>query len=346
MTHPTRRTALTGGLSLAATLMTSRAFAGDWSPSLRYPDPAVEILDPEFSKYRIFNSSVERLATGFGWMEGPVWVADGRYLLVSDIPNNRLIRWDEVTGQASTFRQPSGWSNGNARDLEGRLITCEGGMRRVTRTEHDGTITVLADSYEGKKLNSPNDLAVSADGSVWFTDPPFQISNYYEGEKAEQEQPHHGVYRIAPDGSLSLALSDLQGPNGITFAPGGTVVYIVEGRAKPDRLVWAYDLQDGTLANKRLHITALTAGALDGIACDEDGNLWCGWGSTGGEGGNSEAQDGVMVFNPSGKPIGHIHLPERCANLCFGGTYGNRLFMASSHSIYAVYVNTRSAQPL
>ncbi|MFD1798100.1 SMP-30/gluconolactonase/LRE family protein [Paracoccus aurantiacus] len=339
----TRRGAIRAGLAATATLSAGRAFA-EWAPSARYPDPAVEILQPEFSAYRVFNSSVERLATGFDWLEGPVWIGDGRYLLVSDIPNDRLIRWDEITGETAIFRQPAGWSNGNARDLEGRLITCEGGMRRVTRTEFDGSITVLADAFEGKKLNSPNDLDVAADGSVWFTDPPFQISNFYEGEKAEQEQDHQGVYRIAPDGALSLVIDDLQGPNGIAFSPDRATVYIVEGRAQPNRLVWAYDVgADGTVSNKRQHIEAQNYGALDGIACDVDGNLWCGWGSTGAPEGDSEALDGVMVFNTAGQAIGHIHLPERCANLCFGGRHGNRLFMASSHSIYAVYVNTQGA---
>ncbi len=346
MTHSNpiaRRTVLQGSLALAATMTAGRASA-DWAPSLRYPDPAVEILDPEFTAYRVFNSTVERIATGFDWAEGPVWVGDGRYLIFSDIPNNRLIRWDEVTGEASTFRQPSGWSNGNARDLQGRLITCEGGLRRVTRTEFDGAITVLADSFDGKKLNSPNDLAVASDGAIWFTDPPFQISNFYEGEKAEQEQPHQGVYRLLPDGTLTLAIEDLQGPNGIAFSPDQSVLYVVEGRAKPNRLVWAYDVgADGALSNKRQHIAATNEGALDGLACDIDGNLWCGWGSSGAPAGDPEALDGVMVFNPAGKPIGHIHLPERCANLCFGGRHGNRLFMASSHSLYAVHVNTRGA---
>lgn len=339
----TRRGAIRAGLAATATLTGGRAFA-EWAPSARYPDPAVEILQPEFSAYRVFNSSVERLATGFDWLEGPVWIGDGRYLLVSDIPNDRLIRWDEITGETAVFRQPAGWSNGNARDLQGRLITCEGGMRRVTRTEFDGSITVLADAFEGKKLNSPNDLDVAADGAIWFTDPPFQISNFYEGEKAEQEQDHQGVYRISPDGALSLVIDDLQGPNGIAFSADRTTVYVVEGRAQPNRLVWAYHVgADGAVSNKRQHIEALNYGALDGIACDVDGNLWCGWGSTGAPEGDSEALDGVMVFNPEGQAIGHIHLPERCANLCFGGRHGNRLFMASSHSIYAVHVNTQGA---
>ncbi|WP_299845075.1 SMP-30/gluconolactonase/LRE family protein [uncultured Jannaschia sp.] len=339
-----RRYVLRGGVAMAAVGLTGGRAAADWAPSLRYPDPAIAILEPAFAPYRIFNSSVERLATGFDWMEGPVWFGDGRYLLVSDIPNDRMIRWDEVTGTASEFRRPSGWSNGNIRDLEGRLVTCEGGMRRVTRTEHDGSVTVLADTYEGKRLNSPNDLAVDGEGAIWFTDPPFQISNFYEGEKAEPEIDFHGVYRISPEGTLELVLDDLKGPNGIVFSPDRQVIYIVEGRAAPDRLVWAYDVgADGTLANKRRHVVATEHGALDGMACDVDGNLWCGWGSTGAPEADPEVLDGVRIFDPSGRAIGHIHLPERCANLCFGGRHGNRLFMAASHSLYAVYVNTQGA---
>ncbi|PZX14433.1 gluconolactonase [Palleronia aestuarii] len=319
----------------------------EWAPSMRYPDPAIEILDPAFANLRIFNSSVERLATGFSWMEGPVWFGDGRYLLISDIPNDRMIRWDEVTGTASEFRRPSGWSNGNIRDREGQLVTCEGGMRRVTRTEYDGSVTVLADSHDGKRLNSPNDLAVDAEGAIWFTDPPFQILNFYEGEKAEPELDFHGVYRISPDGTLDLVLDDLKGPNGIVFSPDGRHLYVVEGRATPDRLVWAYDVgADGALSGKRQHIVATGYGALDGMACDVDGNLWCGWGSNGAPEADSAALDGVRVFDTSGRAIGHIHLPERCANLCFGGRHGNRLFMASSHSLYAVYVNKRGANLL
>ena len=318
----------------------------DGSP-VGYPDPAIEVVDPRFKPYAIGNAAVERLMTGLRWGEGPVWFGDGRYLLFSDIPNNRMVRWDEVTGKASVFRQPSGWSNGNARDTQGRLVTCEGGNRRVIRTEFGGEITVLADSFEGKKLNSPNDITVSSDGSIWFTDPPFQIANSYDGEKAEQELEHQGVYRITPDGELTLAIEDLQGPNGLAFSPDEKRLYVVEGRAKPNRLVWAYDVgQDGSPSNKRKHIEALNHGALDGIACDVDDNLWCGWGSTGAPEGDSEALDGVMVFNPGGDPIGHIHLPERCANLCFGGQHGNRLFMAGSHSLYSVFVNTRGANLL
>lgn len=315
----------------------------------RYPDELVEILDESFAKYRLFNASVERLATGMRWAEGPVWVGDGRYLLLSDIPENRIMRWDEMTGSFDVYREHSNHSNGLARDLQGRLLVCEGSTtngigRRVTRTEPDGSITVLADTFEGKRFNSPNDLAVRQDGSIWFTDPPFQTSNYYEGNKIETELPD-GVYRIDGEtGEVTRVIDQIAGPNGLCFSPDQKTLYVVEGRAKPNRLVWAYAVNDdGTLGERRKHIEAMPNGALDGIKCDEDGNLWCGWGSSGAPEANPADLDGVMVFNPQGKAIGKIRLPERCANLCFGGAKGNRLFMASCHSVYALYVNTRDA---
>jgi gluconolactonase len=312
----------------------------DWRPNTRYPDAAVQVLDASFERYRVFNATLERLATGFRWGEGPVWFGDGRYLLFSDIPNDRIIRWDEATGRTSVFRQPSNQSNGLTRDRQGRLLACEHLTRRVTRTEYDGRITVLADGYNGKRLNSPNDIVCRSDGSVWFTDPTFGIQGWYEGEKAEPELKH-GVYRIdGASGELTLVTDELAGPNGLCFTPDEETLYIVESRSTPHRRVWAYDvLDDGRrLGERRLHIDANGPGAFDGIRCDEDGNLWCGWG-TGPE------LDGVMVFDPQGKAIGHIRLPERCANLCFGGARRNRLFMASSHSLYALHVNVRGAIP-
>ena len=312
--------------------------------SLRYPDPAVEILDPAFARYRVTNASVIRLAGGYDWLEGPVWFGDQRAVIFSDIPNDRLVRWDETTSRATTFRQPSGWANGNIRDRQGRLVTCEGGLRRVTRTEHDGTVTVLADRFEGRRLNSPNDLAIDGHGAIWFTDPPFQLHSDYEACRGKAELDRHGVYRVDPDGTLTCALDDLDGPNGIVFSPDGRVLYVVEGRAAPDRLVWAFDVApDGDLSNRRIHIVGAGHCALDGMACDADGNLWCGWGSTGAPEADPEALDGVRVFDPAGLAIGHVHLPERCANLCFGGARGTRLFMAASHSLYALHVNVRGA---
>ena len=315
-----------------------------FEPSHRYPDPRIEVLHPSFAKYRIFSSTVEMLGSGMRWAEGPVWFGDGRYLLVSDIPNNRILRYDEATGGWGVFRSPSNMANGLARDAQGRLLTCEHGGRRITRTEYDGTITVLADRFEGKRLNSPNDIVCQANGAIWFTDPPFGIGGHWEGEKAEPELPH-AVYRIDPaSGRLQQVLTDLAGPNGLAFSPDGHVLYIVESRAQPHRKVWAYDVDAaGALSGKRLVIDAQGPGALDGIAVDEDGNLWCGWGSNGSPDAQPELLDGVRVFNPQGLAIGHIHLPERCANLCFGGAGRNRLFMAASHSLYALYVEARGA---
>lgn len=318
------------------------AFA--FEASQRYPDPRIEVLDPSFAKYRIFSSSVEMLGSGMRWAEGPVWFGDGRYLLVSDIPSNRIMRYDEATGGWGVFRAPSNLANGLARDTQGRLLACEHGGRRITRTEYDGSITVLADRFDGKRLNSPNDMVCQSNGAIWFTDPPFGIGGHWEGAKADAELPH-AVYRIDPvTGELQQVLSDLAGPNGLAFAPGEQVLYIVESRAQPHRKVWAYDVDaSGALSGKRLVIDAQGPGALDGIAVDEGGNLWCGWGSNGNLDARAEELDGVRVFTPQGQAIGHIHLPERCANLCFGGAGCNRLFMAASHSLYALYVETRGA---
>ena len=316
----------------------------------RCPDPSVVALQPEFLTYRVYSSSVEQLASGCHWAEGPVWLADHRCLLWSDIPGNRILRWDDQTGQVSPFRAPSNHANGLARDLQGRLLACEHLTRRVTRTEPDGAITVLASHFDGQRLNSPNDIVCQrfgpGAGSVWFTDPSFGIHGWWEGEPATAESPH-AVYRIdAASGRLDRVIADLAGPNGLAFSPDETVLYVVESRAAPSRLIWAYDVgAGGALTNKRLHIDANGAGALDGIAVDADGNLWCGWGSDGRPGAASAGLDGVRVFNRAGQPIGHIHLPERCANLCFGGERRNRLFMASCHSLYALYVNVQGTVP-
>src|SRR3954470_6464582 len=309
-----------------------------WSPATFYPDPAVHILDPSFAKYRLPLAAVERLGTGLRWAEGPVWFGDARHLLVSDIPNNRIVKWDEETGRLSNFRKPSQYANGNTRDLQGRLITCEHGGRRVTRTEHDGQITVLIDRFEGKRLNSPNDVVVKSDGSIWFTDPPFGLLSDYEGGRAEAELPQN-VYRVdGSTGEVTAVVEDSRGPNGLCFSPDETLLYVVESRATPNRLIVAYDVVDGgrRLENRRVVIDC-GRGTSDGMRCDEDGNLWCGWGM------GSEELDGVMVFAPDGAPIGRITLPERCANVCFGGRHRNRLFMAASRSVYALYVNTRGA---
>ncbi|MCF3945353.1 MULTISPECIES: SMP-30/gluconolactonase/LRE family protein [Acidiphilium] len=308
-----------------------------WQQAERYPDPAIEILQPSFAKYRLFSASVERLASGMRWAEGPVWFGDGRYLLWSDIPNDRMMRWDEASGQVCVFRQPSGYANGNTRDREGRLVTCEHGGRRVVRTEYDGRITVLLDRFEGKRLNSPNDVVVKSDGSIWFTDPPFGLLSNYEGAIAEPEIGAN-VYRIdGRTGAATIVAADVLGPNGLAFSPDESLLYIVESRGVPNRKIRAFDVVDGVkLANGRVFVDA-GPGTPDGIRCDIDGNVWAGWGM------GTPELDGVVVFDPAGEAIGRIALPERCANICFGGAKRNRLFMAASHSVYALYVNTQGA---
>lgn len=308
-----------------------------WQPNERYPDPSVRVLDKEFLKYRLPLASVERLYTGCRWSEGPVYVGDGRYLLWSDIPNNRVLRWDEESGNVTIYRKPSNNSNGHTRDRQGRLVWCEHDARRVVRCEYDGTHTVIADSWKGKPLNSPNDLVVKSDGSIWFTDPTFGILGYYEGHKAESEN-RPAVYRVdGKTGKMTMVVDDVPGPNGLAFSPDEKKLYVVASRAEPNRTIIAYDvLNNGMKLGKgKVLIDAGKGGSPDGFRVDVGGNLWCGWGM------GSDELDGVRVFNARGKPIGHINLPERCANVCFGGRYRNRLFMAASHSLYALYVNTQ-----
>ncbi len=313
----------------------NRTVVGGWEPSERYPDPAIQALDPRFDKYRLSLASIERLAGGMRWCEGPVYFGDARCLLWSDIPNNRIMRWDEGTERVSVYRRPSNNANGNTRDRQGRLITCEHDSRRVTRTEYDGTITVLIDQFDGKPLNSPNDVVVKSDDSVWFTDPPFGILGHYEGHVATPELPTN-VYRLdAKSGRATVVAGDINRPNGLAFSPDEKKMYIVESGASPP-VIRAYDVVDTKLANGRTFIAAEPGGRPDGFRCDVDGNLWCGWGM-------GAQHDGVKIFEPAGAQIGFIALPERCANVCFGGVKRNRLFMAASHSVYSLYVNTQGA---
>lgn len=306
-----------------------------WQPSERYPDPAIQVLDASFDRYRSRMVAIERLATGFRWAEGPAWFGDGRFLLWSDIPNNRIMRWSEETGEVSVFRAPSDHANGNTRDRAGRLVTCEHGTRRVTRTEYDGSITVLAEEFDGKRLNSPNDVVVKSDGSVWFTDPTYGIMGYYIGCRAESELST-GIYRIDPDtGEVALLDDALEAPNGLAFSPDESRLYVADSGSQPCR-IYVFDVADGgrSLTNRRV-LLDVEDGMPDGMRVDVHGNLWVAWGVT------TTGNDGVRVINPGGRIIGIIGLPEGCANLCFGGRWRNRLFMAASQSLYSVYVSTQ-----
>ena len=329
-----RRTFLGQALAVTALAATARTAEARWEEVTRYPDPAFEILDPSFAKYRLDAGGVEQLYTGARWSEGPVWVGDGRYLIWSDIPNDRVLRWHETTGQVDEYRKPAGFPNGHTRDRQGRIVYCEHGGRRVMRIEPDGSLTVLCDKFDGKRLNSPNDIVVKSDGSIWFTDPPFGILGVYEGYQAKPELPTN-IYRIdGKTGEVTIVSGDVGRPNGLAFSPDEKLLYVVEASANP-RVIRVFDVSaDGRrLANNRIFYQCLPGERPDGFKVDVDGNLWCGWGMT-------AEFDGVRIINPAGKAIGHIHLPERCANLCFGGPNRNRLFMAASKSLYSVYVNT------
>ena len=337
-----RRNFVAGAGALASALVSTAALAdrlplGDL-PGTRYPDPRLESLDKRFSA-KVGNSAIERIATGFRWAEGPVYFRDGGYLLWSDIPNNRIMRWLEEDGHVSVFRNPSNFSNGNTRDRQGRLITCEHDARRVTRTEPDGTITVLIDSYNGKKLNAPNDVVVASDGAVWFTDPGYGILGNYEGHKDTLELPP-SVYRLDPQtGRAKMVADSFDKPNGLALSPDEKKLYVVDsgithgGRSN----MRVFDVNGDALANDKVFAEGFAPGFTDGVRVDVDGNVWCsmGWADP--------KEDGVRCYEPGGTLIGKIHLPETCANLCFGGKRRNRLFMTASTSVYAVYVETQGA---
>lgn len=335
--------------ALAAPILPTLAFAQqvlpippalprDWSGQepVRYPDPDIVALDARFRKYIIGNTPIRRLHTGTLWAEGPAWNGVGRFLVWSDIPNNRQLRWLEDDGRVTVFRTPSGNSNGNTFDHEGRQLSCEHGGRRVVRYEHSGAVTVIADRFQGKRLNSPNDVAVHTDGSIWFTDPMYGIRGDYEGNKAESEVKP-GVYRVdAKSGQVALITDELSGPNGLCFSPDYRRLYIAD--TGTGREIRVGDVDGATLRSVRRHAQLSVPGTdqpsgADGMRCDVDGNLWCG------------ARPGVQVVAPDGTAIGMIRLPENCANVAFGGTKRNRLFMTASQSLYAVYVDTQGAGP-
>ena len=312
-------------------------------PNTRYPDPHIEKLDNRFPG-SVGTGAVERLATGLRWAEGPAYFAAGRYFVCSDIPNNRMMRLLEDDNHLSVFRQPSMNSNGNTVDREGRLVTCEHSGRRVVRTEHDGTVTIIADSYNGKKLNSPNDVVVASDGSIWFTDPNYGIKGWYESLHAEQEQEKHNVYRVDPsNGNIKVVADDFVQPNGICFSPDEKRLYIIdtgitEGPNNPAHIrVFDVDVGSGQLSNGKVFADNFAPGFTDGMRCDVSGNVWCsmGWADP--------KEDGVRCYSPAGELLGKIHVPETVANLTFGGMLHNRLYICGSTSIYGCYVNTQGA---
>ena len=307
-------------------------------PDSRYPDPRIKSLDPRF-RYRQGNAAIERIATGFRWAEGPVWFRDGGYLIFSDIPNNRVMRWLEEDGHLSTFRAPANDTNGNTRDREGRLICCEHDARRVTRTELNGTITTLIDRFAGKPLNAPNDVVVARDGGIWFTDPGYGIDGPYEGHRATAELPCN-VYRLDPiSGQARVVAGDFVRPNGIGFSPDERLLYVVDSGISHGgpAYIRVFTVDGDTLRDGRVFAGDFRPGMTDGLRCDVDGNVWCsmGWGDP--------SEDGVRCYAPDGALIGKIHLPEGCANLCFGGRKKDRLFMCASTSVYALYLNVEGA---
>jgi gluconolactonase len=290
-----------------------------------------EVIDPVFASYVMGNAPVKKLAAGFDWAEGPVWFGDAGCLLFSDIPNNRIVRWTEEG--LTTFRQPSNYSNGHTRDLQGRLVSCEHGTRRVTRTEWDGSVTVIADSYQGKRLNSPNDVIVKSDGSAWFSDPHYGIKTDYEGFRAEEELPRQ-VYRVDPDGTIEAVITDMACPNGLAFSPDESVLYVADtGRmfTSDPQHIRVFDMGSGRPKNGRVFHT-VSPGCADGIRCDTDGNVW------------SSAGGGVHCIAPDGHLMGRIVVPETVSNICFGGRAKHRLFITATTGLYSVVLNRQGVQ--
>jgi gluconolactonase len=337
-----------GGLTLSAR---ARDYGKNAQPA-RYPDADIVVLDKRFASIKIGNAAIERLYTGMRWAEGPAWNAQGRFLFWSDIPNNVQMRWLNEDGHVSTFRNPSHYSNGNTMDFEGRQIAFEHGPRTVARYEHDGKRTVLAEKFNGKRLNAPNDGAVHPDGGIWFTDPGYGALMSYEGVGKAPLEIEEAVYRIDPkSGKLEklIGRSEMFKPNGLCFSPDYKKVYICDTGAshyeKAPKNIMVFDVEDGKkVKNGKQYISMemevkgeKKAGFADGIRADTEGNIWVGGGWVG------DGYDGVHVFAPDGTRIGLILLPEICANVCFGGPKRNRLFMCGSQSLYSVYVEAQGA---
>ncbi|MEX6506437.1 SMP-30/gluconolactonase/LRE family protein [Jiella sp. M17.18] len=294
------------------------------------PDTIFEVLDPRFRRLHIPTARLDRLYTGCRWAEGPAWFPAGRYLVWSDIPNDRMLRFDECSGAVSVFRQSSGNSNGNTVDRQGRLVSCEHGGRRVSRTEFDGTVTTIADAYDGKRLNSPNDVVVKSDGSIWFTDPTYGIDSDYEGNRATSEQGANRVYRVDPrTGAITVVADDFVQPNGLAFSPDERLLYIVDtGRTHrpedgPAHIRRFAVADDGRLSGGEVFADC-TAGLFDGFRLDTEGRIW------------TSAADGVHCYDPDGTLIGKILVPEVVANVCFGGPKRNVLYICGTTSLYAI----------
>lgn len=350
-----RRAFLAATMAATATAAFGREYGPD-APPVRYPEPDVVVLDDRFAKYKVGNAPIQRLyhSKEMLWAEGPAWNGVGRYLIWSDIPNNVQHRWLEEDGHVTVFRHPSGNSNGNTFDYQGRQISCEHGARRVVRYEYNGGITVLADSFGGKSLNGPNDAVVHPNGDIWFTDPGYGGLMNYEGTRADtgSVQPYQkeAIYRIdGKNGKVSKVADEIYKPNGLCFSPDYKMLYVADTGSShyPEaaKVIKVWDVVgekslagDRDFASMELTVDGeVKAGLADGIRADVDGNIWSSAGWVG------DGYDGVHVFAPDGVRIGQILLPEICSNLCFGGTKRNRLFMTGSTSLYSVYVEATGA---